>query len=354
MANTSKPTTYIEFHILQSFPVCNLNRDDLGSPKTAVIGGVTRARVSSQCFKRNVRCTLRDMGVNTALRSRRFGEKLGTMLAERNSSVMPEVIAQCVETFTKALKLDLTFFTPAEYEMICSYIEKTGFDPKKISEKEVAKQKWVKDLHTATGEHSGLDIALFGRMIATISTMNVEAACAFSHAVTTHAIASGIDYYTALDDETMQAGYLDTQGFTAGVFYRYIVLNVDRLVENLGLTPEELEAAIRTFTEALYFAVPAGKQNGMSAKNFWDYAHVLVRTGQPVQANFDKPVSATEASGWLEPSIKRLEENLTRSENLSGNFYGKKHEFIFGDSTSLPIDRFAEALGKVVAQSMKE
>ena len=46
---------HLELHILQSFPVSCLNRDDLNSPKTAIFGGVQRARVSSQCWKRAVR-----------------------------------------------------------------------------------------------------------------------------------------------------------------------------------------------------------------------------------------------------------------------------------------------------------
>jgi CRISPR system Cascade subunit CasC len=45
----------IELHILQSFPVSCLNRDDLNTPKTATFGGVQRARVSSQCWKRAIR-----------------------------------------------------------------------------------------------------------------------------------------------------------------------------------------------------------------------------------------------------------------------------------------------------------
>src|SRR5215471_2776044 len=45
----------IELHILQSFPVSCLNRDDVGAPKTATFGGVTRARISSQCLKRAIR-----------------------------------------------------------------------------------------------------------------------------------------------------------------------------------------------------------------------------------------------------------------------------------------------------------
>lgn len=44
----------IELHILQSFPVSCLNRDDVGSPKTAVFGGVNRARLSSQSLKRAI------------------------------------------------------------------------------------------------------------------------------------------------------------------------------------------------------------------------------------------------------------------------------------------------------------
>lgn len=51
----------VEYHILQSFPVTCLNRDDVGSPKTALIGGVPRSRVSSQCWKRRVRMDLHSL-----------------------------------------------------------------------------------------------------------------------------------------------------------------------------------------------------------------------------------------------------------------------------------------------------
>ncbi len=47
--------TMVEIHILQTMPPSNLNRDDTGSPKKAVYGGVTRARVSSQAWKRPTR-----------------------------------------------------------------------------------------------------------------------------------------------------------------------------------------------------------------------------------------------------------------------------------------------------------
>ena len=46
---------YLDIHAIQSVPPSNLNRDDTGSPKTAQYGGVTRARVSSQCWKKAIR-----------------------------------------------------------------------------------------------------------------------------------------------------------------------------------------------------------------------------------------------------------------------------------------------------------
>jgi CRISPR system Cascade subunit CasC len=43
---------FIQLHSLTSYPPSNLNRDDLGRPKTAVMGGSQRLRVSSQSLKR--------------------------------------------------------------------------------------------------------------------------------------------------------------------------------------------------------------------------------------------------------------------------------------------------------------
>jgi len=45
---------FIQLHVLTSYPPSNLNRDDLGRPKSAIVGGVSRLRVSSQSLKREV------------------------------------------------------------------------------------------------------------------------------------------------------------------------------------------------------------------------------------------------------------------------------------------------------------
>ena len=55
MTTTREARLYVDVHILQTVPPSCVNRDDTGSPKTAVYGGATRARVSSQCWKKAVR-----------------------------------------------------------------------------------------------------------------------------------------------------------------------------------------------------------------------------------------------------------------------------------------------------------
>ena len=42
----------IQIHMLQNHAPSNLNRDDLGAPKTCYFGGVLRSRISSQCPSR--------------------------------------------------------------------------------------------------------------------------------------------------------------------------------------------------------------------------------------------------------------------------------------------------------------
>ena len=45
----------VEIHMLQNHAPSNLNRDDTGSPKDAIFGGIRRSRISSQALKRAIR-----------------------------------------------------------------------------------------------------------------------------------------------------------------------------------------------------------------------------------------------------------------------------------------------------------
>src|SRR5689334_20059772 len=73
---------YLDMHIVQSIPFANLNRDDLGSPKTVFYGGGIRTRVSSQCWKRAVRLAIEDRLGDPAMRTRRLASLVALALRE--------------------------------------------------------------------------------------------------------------------------------------------------------------------------------------------------------------------------------------------------------------------------------
>ena len=77
---------FIQLHLLTSYAPSNLNRDDLGRPKTAKMGGFERLRVSSQSLKRNWRVSdlfEQAMAGNIGIRTKRFGvEVYDVLLAE--------------------------------------------------------------------------------------------------------------------------------------------------------------------------------------------------------------------------------------------------------------------------------
>ncbi|MGH8592624.1 MAG: type I-E CRISPR-associated protein Cas7/Cse4/CasC [Gammaproteobacteria bacterium] len=65
---------------------------------------------------------------------------------------------------------------------------------------------------------------------------SVDGALAVAHVITTHAVDGDIDWFTAVDDLVADAGevgagHLNTQEFSAGVFYRYASLNIQQLQE---------------------------------------------------------------------------------------------------------------------------
>lgn len=98
----------IEFHILQSFPVSCLNRDDDGSPKTAIVGGVKRARVSSQSWKRAIRQELNNLGVTLAKRTKNIIFPLKQALDDIGAT--EEQALECAESISASLGKDTLIF----------------------------------------------------------------------------------------------------------------------------------------------------------------------------------------------------------------------------------------------------
>jgi len=388
----------IEFHILQSFPVSCLNRDDVGSPKTAVVGGVTRARVSSQCWKRQVRLAMQDFDIHLGFRTKHITKLIidacHQKLKADNLEITDELaenIKQLGEYVSKVLddkssadkKMDeykastLIFLSNSDTTRIAEAMSPFDFSLTKLDEKletlsqtlKAAKKEKDKDLILSIQEekkaldkiksitalfndfnpfHDGLDIALFGRMVANAAMMNVEAACSFSHAISTHKSNSEVEFFTALDDCQQQdetgSAHMGSLEFNSATYYRYISLDLGQLYQTLDA--QDLPKAIEAFTKALFIAVPSARQTTQSAASPWEYAKVLVRKGQRLQIPFEKPVRAEQGGGYLQPSIDALKNELNKKEKLAGSLFGKLDEYTFGEDESFNIDDLVAALKK--------
>lgn len=323
----------IELHILQSFPVTCLNRDDVGAPKSAVFGGSQRARVSSQCWKRAIRDTVKndENKYFAGQRGHFLAEQLETALVNNKipaetateiSRKMIDFLGKTNKKIKEMHKSDVAlFFSPGEIELIAlaaveEYKENGKVDPKKG---QVAK------MIKAALPHDLADIAIFGRMVATDHTLMVEGAGLFSHALSTHSVSNEIDFFSAVDETKHEsdegAGHIGTLEFNSACYYRYVGLNLDMLKDEAHLahfSAEELAEVIKSFLKAAVLAVPEARKNSMFGHNPPEYILGLRRTGQPLSLvnAFEKPVRSKGGRGYVQESIEKLKAHHVKLNKL--------------------------------------
>ncbi|WP_329065610.1 type I-E CRISPR-associated protein Cas7/Cse4/CasC [Amycolatopsis sp. NBC_01480] len=319
--------TLIDIHILQTVPPSNLNRDDTGSPKTATYGGVRRARVSSQAWKRATRVAFRDhldsseLGVRTkrivellaseiTTRAPELEERAGQLAAETFRAVGIEVKAPKKTGKDKTAAEEagyLVFLSTRQIQNLAdAAIQAAGAD----DVAKALKAAKVKDL--ADRDHS-VDVALFGRMVADQSDMNVDAAAQVAHALSVHAVETEFDYFTAVDDRNTEdetgAGMIGTVEFNSSTLYRYATVDANRLLDNLG----DLDAtrrAVDAFVEAFVRSMPTGKQNTFANRTLPEAVVVQVRDRQPINlvGAFENPVRELEKGGRIKAAAEALRD----------------------------------------------
>lgn len=330
--------TRIEYHILQSFPVTCLNRDDVGAPKTAVVGGVTRARVSSQCWKRQVRLAMPTFGIKLAMRTKQAANIFAR--ACQNAGADEAKSQECGQKLADLIIDDtLLFISDSEAAAFAEYARENDFDASKFKDKDLAKIA-KKALNPAI---DALDIALFGRMVAKAAEMNVEAAASFAHAISTHKVSNEVEFFTALDDlaDAPGSAHMGSLEFNSATYYRYVSLDLGQLAQTLGEV--DLKKAIAAFTQALFVAVPNARQTTQSGASPWEFARVLVRKGQRMQVPFEQPVK-TRGEGFLQPSVDALKGYLDKKEKLAGSLFGKIEAYDWGEDENFSIDKLIEKL----------
>ncbi len=344
---TTHKTPVIEYHIIQSFPVTCLNRDDVGAPKSATVGGIPRARVSSQCWKRQVRLALRDLNVQLGQRTKKIEILLEKALSSKGAT--PEQTEKWSKAITGTIsdvadaKKTLTFLCEDDTEAFATAAADAGFDADDKTVKKTIKSVLKPDFRAHI---SALDIALFGRMVARAPTMNVEAAASFSHAISTHRSNSEVEFFTALDDLSEEPGsaHMGNLEFNSATYYRYISLNLGQLAATLGA--EAVPDAVVAFSRALFVAIPEARQHTQSGASPWDFARIMVRHGQRVQCPFDRAVRPDKQNGgYSQPSIEALKEWLANTETAFGKtFFQKYASYDWGNGASFSVDELISSL----------
>lgn len=300
---------FIQLHALTSYPPSNLNRDDLGRPKSAIVGGSQRLRVSSQALKRAWRTSpvfvseFGELGEGLALRTKRLGQE----------EIYPRLISGGVEP-ERALELSrdiqlvfgepddrddrglsngqLAMVTPVEIQRLQRFVAelveleregkrsaevdafvKASEKLKKATDKKKGKATFLKEVAPTflSSEGQSVDLAMFGRMLASSPSFNVDAAAQVAHAITVHSAAVEDDYFTAVDDlnrgeEDRGAGHVSETGFGAGIFYLYVCIDLDLLDRNLGGDSALRNRALAALVRAITQVSPSGKQNSFASR----------------------------------------------------------------------------------------
>jgi CRISPR system Cascade subunit CasC len=321
--------TFVEIHVLQNYAPSNLNRDDTGAPKDAFFGGCRRARISSQCQKRAVR-------VKDTIRTTRLQDELARILVTKGRG--QEESMPRIELALKSVKLMVKEDGKTEYSVFLGKREIDGIanaihdhwdslmasDASLDEKKDKKKKKKGEEadglpaelknaIETAFDGGKAIGLALFGRMLADMPEKNRNAACQVAHAISTHAVDREFDFYTALDDlkpeGTAGSDMMGTVEFNSACFYRYAVVDHEKLIENLQKDKELALSGLRIFLENFVIAEPTGKQNSFAAHNPPEFVSISVRretAPRNLLNAFEKAVRVSKVESLTKESAIRM------------------------------------------------
>ncbi|PKL51804.1 MAG: type I-E CRISPR-associated protein Cas7/Cse4/CasC [Nitrospira bacterium HGW-Nitrospira-1] len=335
-------STFIQLHLLTSYPPSNLNRDELGRPKTAKMGGKDRLRISSQSLKRAWRTSdsfKAAVGDHIGKRTKKMG--LDAARKFKNAGILQEDAIswgkQIAEAFAETESIDRS--DPYKETLLKQPIHMSHIEYNKLNEliDTLCREKRApqdEELELLSKEHNAVDIAMFGRMLAVKGKMNLgmDAAVQVAHAITVHEVTVEDDYFTAVDDlNTKQddagAAHIGETEFASGVFYLYICINTGLLVENLkNKEPEKANElankSLAALIEAAATISPTGKQCSFASRACASYILVEKGNQQPrsLSVAFLKPVKGEDI---LSMAISELEKRRDNFDKVYGPCYGE-------------------------------
>jgi CRISPR system Cascade subunit CasC len=311
--------TIIDFHVIQTMPPSNINRDDTGSPKTAIYGGVQRARVSSQAWKKAIRDMFKEHFSESELGSRT--KKIVELVAKEIRKTDPDISESDAMSLadkaitaagvkTKDLEARALFFISATQTASLAYLAIEAHKSGTVIDKAEAKKALSQKEHSA-------EIALFGRMVADDPALNADASAQVAHSISVHKVDNEYDFYTAVDDvkarseeaEDAGAGMLGTIEFNSSTLYRYATVFVNLLYDELANDADVTAKAVSEFARGFITSMPTGKQNTFANRTPAHAVLVTIREDQPVNliGAFEKPIGFSDKNeGFARPATKRL------------------------------------------------
>lgn len=341
----------IEIHVIQNHSPANLNRDDLGAPKTCYFGGVLRSRISSQCIKRSIRMSDEFKKLLGGVRTRQLAKLIAEKVSDKGEvkKRAEKILALCGLKPKKASKQNLEEGGPEGGEMSKMLVYTTS---KAITEmatllgngSEKTDEELAREFGKLITERTAVpDMALSGRMLETgvLQNTTVDAALQVAHAISTHETRPEVDYYVAADDipgEDAGAGYVDEAMFASACFYKYFSIHWETLVKNLeGFQGNKEHLAAHTvgaFIRGAARVNPTGKQNSFAAHNPPDGMLIEIKHTPISYGNaFAKPAAQGERD-IISQSIAQLGQYV---HDLDTG-YGKPQErFWFSPNLRYPL-----------------
>lgn len=338
---------FIEIHALQSFPAANLNRDENGIPKSCLFGGVPRARVSSQAWKRAMRQHFRAFDAvppeQLAARSRGWMPQLQQRLVEQG---IEEAQAGQIATLTMeamGAKVEegstntILFLGQTELDNVATLLvnSRAEIEEALSAKKPEFPKSIVKGIEFSLSGINGTskiptnrpgEVALFGRMMASLPNATIDAAVQVAHAIGVNPVAQEFDFFSAVDDleAGMGADFIGQTPYNGSTYYRYANISIKQLLTNLGEQNADIAPAIvRAFCRSFVLSVPSGKQNSFAAFTPPGLVMMTVRSDQPVSlANaFEKPCRPRDGRSLIEIAALRLVAHWQDLVRMYGDQY---------------------------------
>jgi CRISPR system Cascade subunit CasC len=372
---------FIDFHVLQTVPPSCINRDDTGRQKTAFYGGAMRARVSSQAWKRAVREYFwengGDIGYRTLCVRQLLEDEILKKAEERGLSneIDREKVKKLSENILGSDNPDNESDKKEKNKgknksvglQILSYNKRNKTFEDKSSALFFISKAQVEgladlaltggytniDLKKVITDNYGIDIAMFGRMLAGDSNITLEASVQVAHAISTHQVNNKFDFYTAIDDvkEDPGAGMMGSVGFNSSTLYRYSTICVHDLAKNLKENPHD---AVRRYAEAFICSMPSGKKYSNANMTLPYVVYCVIRNDRPVNlvGAFETPIPPKALEGYEKRSVQALKSHADEIYNTWTKKGSIVKELTIGDfdrGENVSFEDFPNLLDEIIS-----